>query len=380
MNSSIRITNIDAVRSVLKNRYNKDQTTTPFLQAMKLALQKETRDPSAFSLPEYSGFLSCDEFWEYVGSMPIPRAERSSHFDGEENKNVPKGFGNFYLREDNLFSEGMDVNIYTHLPFVNDGFHTHDHFELNYIYRGKGDFYFEEEHLTLDTGSLLIIAPDSPHNVRALENDFIISIMVRKSTFDKIFWSLLSKDTLVSAFFRNSLNQNNERNYVLLKTDNNRILQSYIQQLMVERDKQDAFVNNNMVCILLLFISTVLRKFSETASFYNISDISTERFDVNLVSQYIRQNYTTVTLKELANKFHYSEAFFSKLFKKHFGKSFSDLIREFKLASAKQLLQYSNCTIKEVCEIVGYNSISAFSRAYKEHYGVSPRSHSAKEK
>ena len=108
--------------------------------------------------------------------------------------------------------------------------------------------------------------------------------------------------------------------------------------------------------------------------------MSTERFDVNLVSQYIRQNYTTVTLKELANKFHYSEAFFSKLFKKHFGKSFSDLIREFKLASAKQLLQYSNCTIKEVCEIVGYNSISAFSRAYKEHYGVSPRSHSAKEK
>lgn len=374
MTSTASITNISIIRSVLSTNYEKYQTTMPFQKALSLALQTETRNPCDFNHPDYPGFLSCDEFWNYVGQLPVMAVPNLPAPASDKQQNFPNNFGNFYLRENSLFSEGMDINVYTHLPFVNDGFHTHDHFELNYIYRGNGDFCFENEHKILTEGTLLIIAPDSPHNVRALKNDFIISIMVRKSTFNNIFWSLLSKDTLLSAFFRNSLKQNNERNYLIFQTDNDVLLQGYLQELFVELEIKDTLFNNNMACILSLFFSNILRKYSDSACFYNVQDLSDGHCDFNLLSQYIRQNYNTVTLKDVAEKFHYSESFFSKLIKKNFGTSFSVLIRELRLSHAQELLQHSNYTLREICDIVGYSSVSAFSRSYKEHYGTSPRS------
>ena len=371
-------TDIQAIRNILKSRYEKFHTAMPFTQAMRLAIMEETRKEEDYVCKEYAVFLSYEEFWDYVGRCTIPRRSNSQVSTGDERKEIPTGFGNFYLREKSFFTEGMDINIYTHLPFVDDGFHTHDHFELNYIYRGNGHFWFEEEQFTLTEGALLVIAPDSPHNVRALDDDFIISIMIRKSTFNKIFWSLLNKDTLISSFFKNALSQNSERNYVLFQTDNNPILQSLIQQLMAENGKVDAFVNDNMICMMQLFFSSVLRDCSDTAQLYNVEKISSGRFDVQMLSQYIRQHYATVTLKDLAEKFHYSEAFLSRLIKKNFGKSFSELIRAVRLSYAQELLQHSSYTLKEICEIVGYNSVSAFSRSYKEQYGVTPRSHYVK--
>lgn len=209
MKKPASVTDIGSVRSVLYANYEKNQTTMPFPKALSLALLSETRKTDTFCYPEYSGFLSCKDFWDYVGRIPVFQTTHPSPISHPQN--ITGRFGNFYLQEDSLFTEGMDINVYTHLPFVNDGFHTHDHFELNYIYHGNGDFYFEDEHLTLKEGAFLIIAPDSPHNIRAFKDDFIISIMVRKSTFNSLFWSLLSKDTLLSAFFRNALKQNNEK-------------------------------------------------------------------------------------------------------------------------------------------------------------------------
>lgn len=374
MKKPASVTDIGSVRSVLYANYEKNQTTMPFPKALSLALLSETRKTDTFCYPEYSGFLSCKDFWDYVGRIPVFQTTHPSPISHPQN--ITGRFGNFYLQEDSLFTEGMDINVYTHLPFVNDGFHTHDHFELNYIYHGNGDFYSEDEHLTLKEGAFLIIAPDSPHNIRAFKDDFIISIMVRKSTFNSLFWSLLSKDTLLSAFFRNALKQNNEKNYMIFQTENEWLLQNYLQNLFAELGMKDAFYNHNMTSILLLFFSTLLRNHSDTAHFYNCQQLSGEHCDFNLLSQYIRQNYNTITLKDVAEKFHYSESFFSKLIKKNFGVSFSVLIRDLRLSHAHELLRHSSYTLREICDIVGYQSVSAFSRSYKKRYGTSPGSHS----
>ncbi len=366
------ITDINKIRSVSNTKYKKYKTALPFPKALQIAFQTETRPSDCFAYPEYSGFLSYEEFWNYIGNIPV--IEPSSPFSPPTNpiSKQYKMYGNFYLTEHAIFSNGMDINIYTHLPFINDGFHTHDHFELNYVYHGKADFCFEDEHLILDEGTLLIIAPDSPHNVRAFENDLIISIMIRKTTFNKIFWSLLNNDTLLSAFFRNSLKQNNERNYLIFQTDNEVIIQSYIQKLMAEFGIKDSLCNNNMICILSLFFATVLRKYSNTTRFYNIQELLDKHSNLNILFQYMRQNYNTITLKDVAEKFHYSESFFSRLIQKNFGKPFSVLIRELRLSHAQELLRYSNYTLEEICGIIGYNSVSAFSRAYKAYYGIAP--------
>lgn len=367
-------TNIDMIRTVLKEHYDRYLSPLPFPKALELALQEKGNVPCEVQIPPYSKFLTCDEFCSYVGKMPVIYKKVSDERKVQKNvmENLPKDFGKFYIEEDSMFFPEADITIYTHLPFVDDGMHTHDHFELNYIYRGTGCFYFEQQKIMLKEGDFMIISPNSPHNVRGVDDDFIISIMVRKSTFKNVFWSLLSKDTVLSIFLRNSLDQNNKRNYMLFHTGVDIILCHHIQILMARSREKDIFVNHDMVCTLSQIFSTLLRKYSENISFYQVQDISSGHFNMNLLTQYIRQHYDTVTLKEVAEKFHYSESFFSRLIKQKFGKSFSELVREIRLSHAKDLLLYSNYTLREICDIVGYHSVSAFSRSYKEKYGVAP--------
>ena len=71
--------------------------------------------------------------------------------------------------------------------------------------------------------------------------------------------------------------------------------------------------------------------------------------------------------------FHYSESFFSRLIKKKLGKSFSELVRELRLSHGQELLQQTSYTLRQICDIIGYDSVSAFSRAYKTRYGISPK-------
>jgi AraC-like DNA-binding protein len=67
-----------------------------------------------------------------------------------------------------------------------------------------------------------------------------------------------------------------------------------------------------------------------------------------------------------------SKYYFLRLFKKAFGLSPITFQRRCQIEKAKELLLYTDMTITEIGEEVGYDSIHAFSRAFKQVVGVSP--------
>lgn len=54
------------------------------------------------------------------------------------------------------------------------------------------------------------------------------------------------------------------------------------------------------------------------------------------------------------------------------GATFSDLLRDVRLELAETLLKQSDLSMTEIAERLGYRELSAFSRAFKTHYGVAP--------
>lgn len=95
--------------------------------------------------------------------------------------------------------------------------------------------------------------------------------------------------------------------------------------------------------------------------------------DFTSILQCIEQNYKNISLKSLANHFHYSEAYLSTLIKKNTGFNFIVLIKKLKMASAKNYLLNTNLTIVKISEYVGYNSADHFSRTFKKYYSISPQ-------
>ena len=98
------------------------------------------------------------------------------------------------------------------------------------------------------------------------------------------------------------------------------------------------------------------------------------------IRMYMIENYKTITLKELANHFHYSESYLSKFIHRQLGLSFSQLLQEIRLEKSCQLLVQTDMKITELCENVGYNNESYYINIFHKKYGITPLQYRKKHK
>ncbi|MGE5558926.1 MAG: helix-turn-helix domain-containing protein [Bacillota bacterium] len=74
----------------------------------------------------------------------------------------------------------------------------------------------------------------------------------------------------------------------------------------------------------------------------------------------------------LAAKYHMHPTYISNRFKSYFGVAPMQLSREILLEKAKALLKSGDMTVGQVATTLGYKDLSAFSRFFASHTGVSP--------
>lgn len=94
---------------------------------------------------------------------------------------------------------------------------------------------------------------------------------------------------------------------------------------------------------------------------------------VEAICDYIESHYMEdISLQEAADAMNYSEAYFCKIFKQCFGKSFVMYLSEFRMEKAKQLLADALINVKDVSMKVGYGDSNYFAKVFKRIVGVTP--------
>jgi len=89
--------------------------------------------------------------------------------------------------------------------------------------------------------------------------------------------------------------------------------------------------------------------------------------------EYINANYhKNLSLDEVAGKVYLSSFYFSKIFKEHTGKSFTDYLIELRLRKAAELLSTTTKTVRTICELTGFNSQQYFALQFKKYFGLTP--------
>lgn len=81
---------------------------------------------------------------------------------------------------------------------------------------------------------------------------------------------------------------------------------------------------------------------------------------------------SSFSIVQLGDFFHVSGAYISYWFKKHADINFSEYLWEIRFQYAKQLMEESTLTIKEISEKIGYDNYSSFRRKFKDATGISP--------
>lgn len=98
------------------------------------------------------------------------------------------------------------------------------------------------------------------------------------------------------------------------------------------------------------------------------------------VIAYILENIDKpITLENVAERAHLSPSYFSTLFRKERGKTFSEFLISARMEKAKALLrENASLSIFEISEQVGYEDANYFSRIFKKKTGISPNAYRKK--
>ena len=95
----------------------------------------------------------------------------------------------------------------------------------------------------------------------------------------------------------------------------------------------------------------------------------------NFVAAHARE---CVTTRQAASHVHLSHYYFSKVFRKAAGMTFTEFVARVRVEKAKTLLQDPRLRIGEVSDAAGFNSISQFNRVFRRHAGVAPTAYRAR--
>ena len=77
-------------------------------------------------------------------------------------------------------------------------------------------------------------------------------------------------------------------------------------------------------------------------------------------------------LKELASELFVSTRQFQRLMKTNYGFTAEQMLRKIRMEHAGELLKGTQLTVENISEKVGYESVYAFSRAFKQYYDQPP--------
>ncbi|MCK4401048.1 helix-turn-helix domain-containing protein [bacterium] len=258
-----------------------------------------------------------------------------------------------------LLSPFKSVNITEYSPGRTGDFHRHNCYQI--IVGLSGMLSLESpsvERLDISPGDVGIIASGKSHSWRASTRPLCKTIQVIHDPLSSEAFGELS------SIFGNP--DFGWKKAVIDLKETLRIGKSIRNECSRVRTGSSGLVHGNLMNILALALRDIIEK--EDVHFNDHSNILIRR-SLNYIENHYRES---ITLDKLSANSYLSPSRFSELFRKFTELSPMRYIYNFRLKKAEMLLIYSEMSVTEVADYLGFQSVHYFSRAFKKHEGCSP--------
>ena len=276
--------------------------------------------------------------------------------------------------ESQLFSNGFDLCVLGATRYNLGCIHMHNFFEMYYLAKGTCRQQINGQDVPMQPGDFLILAPNSAHHMQVLDNTTILLIIaLRKSTFQQTFFGLFHDADILSNFFMKALNNQSSSPYLIFRTGGDGIVLDHLYRMYYECNHPIPYSRqalNNKMSDLFIYL---LRYHQENLISVRSAAYGSAR--LLPILQYIQIHYATVTLSELAERFHYQQPHISRLLKRETGKTFNELKQSLRLSRAAELLRQTDLPIQQIAADLDYSDQSHFARHFRSVYGVTPKAY-----
>ena len=301
--------------------------------------------------------ISMDELYELTQTPEI--RQRIFSFLNESNHN-------FYQE---LEMDSLYVNTHRDISYEAEvvQLHSHSFYEIIYCETGNIQYLIGDRRYKIRSGDIILVPPGISH--RPLFYDEF------KEPYSRIvLW--ISTDflhNLIASWTEYPDFKDKIHDHYLLRTKDSHYsyLEDYFKKGCIEAERKlpywESFVANNTGALLV----HLARSFMATADAFPTE----KRDDLDKIISYIENNYADkITMENTAKEFHISTSTLSKLFYNKLGISFYRFVIQRRLINSKKQIE-EGATMEEVSLACGFSDYSAFYRAFKKEYGISPRTY-----
>lgn len=269
-----------------------------------------------------------------------------------------------------------DILINTHLPEFDQTIvpHRHTFYELVYVHKGILNMKINRKPISFSTGDFVLLNPSVIHQVSlGEEGSQVLNILMKRSLFNKSFFYMILDNQVFAEFILPSMaKQKKGKNYMVYPhaMQDNPMLATYLTNLLKEYVEGQSLSESALEINLSGLCLELARRYREKSK--KPEGEAQQNFSIADICRYLSSRLTSATLEETASYFHYNPRYFSQILKKIYGKSFSGLLLELRMAYAAKLLAQTELPIKNIIQKSGYENTSYFYRVFQEIYGMKP--------
>ena len=322
-----------------------------------------------------------DAFWElslaadekekeniraYIGHMPyiknirsfqkLPSIERGNKWisvmrgDYFFNPAVP------YIRED----------YEPDLTFAS-GYHTHDYYELVFIFRGSYKQFVNGTSYEHEKGQVCLLMPGTLHREEIQRReDRVLFTGISIDFFKNELCSRIDKQFLEVLFSKK--NNQFSHQFFTFSIDNNSKIQALLFHIMEEDKLKEA--GHHMV--ISGYLIRLMKELSSTEwNCFEQSRMETEERLIKEILLNMEQHLDTVTKNELGEYFHFHPDYLGRFLLRKTGNTYTENLNNMRMERAVRLL-YAGESVNSVIQELGFSNKGHFNKMFKKFYGMLP--------
>lgn len=264
-------------------------------------------------------------------------------------------------------SFGSSILVKQHVDTVDKSFaywHFHPELELIYINKGQGKTHIGNHLSYFNNSQLILIGSNLPHNGftdRLTANGTETTIQFKSNFLGDDFLNVPEMANIVSLFER-------AKKGIRFKVETKQKIGPKIEKLMKYQGLKRIF----KFLEILDYLATTDDYSILNADGFSFETEAQDSSKVDIIYKYVNKNFQRhISLDEIADEVSMTVPAFCRYFKKATGKTFTQLVNEYRVVHATKLLNESKMSIADICFECGFNNFSHFNKQFNDIVGKS---------
>ena len=279
-------------------------------------------------------------------------------------KTKPDGFYHIdhnYISSPRRFESGLLHQIGRMGCSPKHEIHIHAHrnwFELTAVIGGRGEIITNGTPSSVEKGDIYVSFPGEFHGIVSDE----------KKPLEFLFFAFYPTKEHISNALESIMTRCASPLVRIFRDES--VVRS-IKDMLREFSAPDDYFEEQFSAMLSELQVYLIRNFAKVTEIRE-NDSEAKKFCYRLMNYVDTHIYTMETLNEISDAIHYNYSYLSTLFKRTMGETLQSYYSRRRLEAARLLLSENDLSVTEISELLHYSSIYTFSRAYKDHFGISP--------